>query len=167
MNDDEQPKHHSESDAELERQIRNERKFSPEEALMRMAGPGMMKGESPVTRKQQAEAEIDNFLRRNLIDAAGALPLVLLRHVKNSERLLENLDQPLVVLANFVERVLDSEYVLAELVREADAEWGRVLGERPFFERAGCPSHPDDPYTIESVRITLSELKVKLTAGSD
>ena len=162
---DEQHTHRSEADAELERQIRNERKFSPEEALMRMAGPGMMKGESPITRKQQAEAKVDNFLRCHLIDAAGTLPAVLLRHAKNSERLLENLDQPLVVLANYIERVLDSEYVLAELVREVDAEWGRMLGERPFFEKAGSPSHPEDPYTIESVRVTLTELMETLAAG--
>ena len=132
---------------------------------MRMAGPGMMKGESPITRKEQAEAEIDGYLRRHLIDATGSLPLVLIRRVNESELLLKNLDQPLVVLASYVERILESEYLLTELVREADADWGRVLGERPFFEKEGSPPHSEDPYTIESVRITLSQLWEKLTAG--
>jgi len=155
---DEQSKHRSEADADLEREIREGRKFTLEEAIARMVGPGAMKGESPVTRKEQAEAEIDNFLRRYLTDASGTLPLVLFRRVKNSEILLENFDQPLVVLARYTQQVLDSEYLLSELVREADAQWGRVLGERPYVEKEGSPPHPDDPYTIESVRITLSEL---------
>ncbi len=164
MTYDPEPQQRSAADAELEREIRKERKFSLEEAIMRMAGPGMMKGESPVTLKQQAEAKIEGFLGRHLIDAADSLSIVLLRHVQNSELLLENLNQPLVVLANYVQRVLDSEYLLAELVRETDAEWGRLLGERPFFEKVGTPPHPDDPYTIESVRITLSELLEKLAS---
>ncbi len=33
----------------------------------------MMKGVSPVTRKQQAEAAIQEYLGRHLADAAGAL----------------------------------------------------------------------------------------------
>ena len=58
MSDDKQPKQRSEADAELEREIREGRKFTLEEAIARMAGPGAMKGESPITRKQQAEIEI-------------------------------------------------------------------------------------------------------------
>jgi hypothetical protein len=59
-----------------------------------------------------------------LIDAAGILPSVLLRRLKGSELLLNNLDQPLFALASFVQRALDSEYLLKEVVREADIEWG-------------------------------------------
>jgi hypothetical protein len=165
MSDNEKSKHRSEADAELEREIRQGRKFTLEEAIARMVGPGAMKGESPITRKEQAEAEIDNYLRQHLIDASGTLPLVLYRRVKNSEILLENFEQPLVVLARCTQQVLDSEYLLTEVVREADAQWGRVLGERPYFEKEGSPPHPDDPYTIESVRNTLSELMEKLMAG--
>ena len=55
--------------------------------------------------------------------------------------------------------------VLKELVREADIEWGRVLGERPHFEKEGSPPHPEDCYTVESVRGALSELIKQLDAG--
>jgi hypothetical protein len=154
----EQPKHPSDADADLEREIRKERKFSLADAIGRLAGPGMMKGVSPVARKQQSEMEIEAYLERHLIDAAAILPAVLLRRVKGSELLLNNFDQPLFVLASYIQRVLDSEYLLKELVREADIEWGRTLGERPYFEKDGCPPHPDDPYTIESVRVILSRL---------
>jgi hypothetical protein len=162
---DEGPKRSTEADAELERQIRAERKFTLSEAIGRMAGPGMMKGTSPVTRKEQAVAEIQEYLSRHLADAAGALSVVLLRQVQESELLLEAFDQPLVVLAGHVRRVLDSEYCLKELVREADVEWGGVFGERPCFEKDGCPPAPDDPYTLESVRAALIQLAGGLTAG--
>ena len=39
---------HSEADIELEREIRRDRKFALSEAIGRSAGPGAMKGASPV-----------------------------------------------------------------------------------------------------------------------
>jgi hypothetical protein len=149
--------------AELEREIREGRKFTLAEAIGRLAGPGMMKGVSPATGKQQAEARIEKYLEQHLSSPAGALSAVLLRHVKESEILLNNLDQPLVVLASCVQRILDSEFLLQALVRQADCEWGRVYGERPYFERPGSEPHEDDPYTAMSVRAALMQLIEKLT----
>ena len=163
-NEDARPSE-AEADAELERDIRKERKFTLAEAIGRLAGPGAMKGESPVARLQQAEVEIETWLRSHLADAGGALQVVLHRHVKGSELLLNNFDQPLVVLASFCQRVLDSNYLLEELVRDADIEWGRLMDERPYFEKEGSPRHPDDPYTVESVRNALSGLLKQLAAG--
>jgi hypothetical protein len=67
-------------------------------------------------------------------------------------------------LAGYVRRALDSEYVLKELVRDADVEWGRMFGERPVCEQEGRPADPDDPFTAESVREALSQLFETLTA---
>jgi hypothetical protein len=164
MSDDNE-KQRSEPDAELEREIRKGRKFTVAEAIGRMAGPGAMKGVSPVTREQQAIAEIENWLGQHMSAGDGELQVVLLRGVKESEVLLRNFEQPLVVLAAYFQQVLDSGYRLRELVREADIEWGRVQGERPHFEREGSPPDPDDPYTSESVRKTLTELVEQLNAG--
>jgi hypothetical protein len=155
----------SEADAELEREIRKGRKFTLDEAIGRMAGPGAMKGVSPVTRMQQATAEIENWLRQHLSACNDELQVVLLRRVTASELLLHHFEQPLVVLAAFCRQVLDSDYLLKELVREADVEWGRVQGERPHFEREGSPLDPDDPYTFESVRKTLAGMIEQLRAG--
>jgi hypothetical protein len=160
-----QPERRSQADAALQREIREGRKFTLAEAIGRLAGPGAMKGVSPATRKQQVEAEIETYLERHLTGAAGALPSVLLRYVKESELLVNNLDEPLVVLASCLQRILDSEYRLRELVREADVEWGRVYGERPHLEKEGCPPHPDDPYTVDSVRAALKQLLEELPAG--
>jgi hypothetical protein len=100
---------------------------------------------------QQAEIEIEQWLRGHLEDASGALQVVLHRHVKASELLLNGYDRPLIALAAYCRRVLDSDYVLKELVRDADVEWGRLMVQRPHFEK-GSPGDPEDPYTAESVR---------------
>jgi hypothetical protein len=165
MSDDEN-KQRSEADAELEREIRKGRKFNLAEAIGRMAGPGAMKGVSPVPLKQQAAVEIENWLLHHVPPGNGELQVVLKRSVEGSEFLLNNFEQPLGALAMYCKQVLDSDYRLKELVREADVEWGRVQGERPYFEKEGAPHHPDDPYTIESVRHTLSGLLTQLAVNS-
>lgn len=87
---------------------------------------------------------------------------MLLRQIEGCEVLLNTFDQPLLILASHVRKVLDSENLLTELVRAADVEWGRVSEERPHFEKQGSAPHPDDPYTLESVRRCLSQLIEKL-----
>jgi hypothetical protein len=155
----------SEANAELEREVRKDRKFSLAEAIGRLAGPGAMKGVSPIAREQQVGVEIENWLRHHMPAGNGELEVVLLRRVKGSELLLNNYDQPLVVLAAFCQQVVDSDYRLRELVRDADVEWGQVLGERPHFEKEGSPADADDPYTLESVRQALAGLIDQLAAG--
>ena len=163
--DDDRPNQRAEPDAELERQVRERRKFTPQEAMARMAGPGAMKGASPVSRAQQAETEIGVWVRANVMDTAGALHALLERQLKGSELLLNNLDDPLTALASYCGRVLESDYLLKELVREADVEWGRRTDERPFFDRDGSPAHPADPYTVGSVRALLENVLKQLAAA--
>jgi hypothetical protein len=160
-----QAKPRSEADAALQREILQGREFTLADAIGRMAGPGIMKGVSPVSPKDQAAATIQDYLARHLTDASSNLRVVLLRGVEGSEFFLKNSDQPLVALSGCVRRVLDSEHLLKELVREADVEWGRMYGERPYFEKEGQPADPDDPYTMDSVRLALSQLELTLTAG--
>ena len=156
MNEDED-KQRPKSNEQLEREIRQGRKFNPKEAIARLAGPGAMKGASPVSRPQQAELEIGAWLRSHMTDPGGALPVLLHRNLKGSMLLLDNLDQPLVALAGYCQRLLASDTLLKDLCREADVEWGRAMDERPYFEREGSPQHPNDPYTVESIRNALSE----------
>lgn len=151
-------KHDTNADAELEREIRAGRKFTLSEAIGRMAGPGAMKGISPITRKKQAETEIEEYLRTHLSDTCGALRTVLLRRIKATEHLQGRYGEPLPFLVDALRHVLESEYRLKEIVTEADIEWGKIFGERPFFEKEGSEPHPDDPYTLDSVRKTLQKL---------
>jgi hypothetical protein len=155
----------SEADAELEREIRKGRKFTLAEAIGRLAGPGAMKGVSPITQAQQAAVEIENWLRQHMPAGNGELEVVLLRRIKGSELLLNNFAQPLVVVAAYCRHILESDYRLKELVREADVEWGRVQGERPVFDKVGATADPNDPYTAESVRKALGSLVDQLCPG--
>ena len=53
------------------------------------------------TGAARAQVEIEYWLRSHLADSGGALRTVLHRDVKESELLLNNFDQPLVVLAGY------------------------------------------------------------------
>ena len=151
------------SEDDIEREIRANRKFSLNDAIGELAGGDFMKGGSPVTRKRQAELEIDEYLRGQLVDSGGVLRRVLLRHLGGS--LMDaDYDRPLAALAEYIPRVLASEHLLEELVREADMEWGRVHEERPYFQPPSGPPHPDDPYTTDSVRLALLQLRDRLAS---
>lgn len=164
MTDDD--KRQSEAEAELEREIRQGRKFSAKDVMGRLAGPGAMKGASAVSPVQQAETEIGTWLGNNLADTEGALRVVLHRHLRGSELLLDNLDRPLVALADYCRSVLAVDYRLKEIVSEADVEWGRAMDERPHFEREGVPPNPNDPYTFENVRSLMSSALKRLPEGT-
>ena len=141
---------------DIESELRQRRKFTPQEAMARMAGPGAMKGASPVSREKQAELAVEAWIAGNVADATGALRLVLLRQVAASKPLQDNPDEPLAAVALSLRRLLSSAELLKDVVREADAEWGRRMGERPHFDRDGTVPSADDPYTLISVRETLT-----------
>lgn len=151
------------SEAEIEREIREGRKFTPQEALARMAGPGAMKGASAVSPQQQAENAIGAWLNDNIDDCQGSLRTVLHRHISASKFLLDHIDDPLATVAAYLRRTLSSDAWLRELVREADVHWGRAMDEPPHFEREGSQPHADDPYTVESVRNVLAEALQRLS----
>jgi hypothetical protein len=121
-----------------------------------------MKGASPVSPVQQAETEIGTWLRSKVPYTAGALQMLLQRNLTGSELLLANLDRPLAALAGYCQRVLASDALLKELVRQADVEWGRRMDERPHLEREDSAQHPEDPYTARSVRQTLDDVLTQL-----
>ena len=154
----------AEPDTGLEDEVRRARKFSPEEAMARLAGPGAMAGASPVSPVQQAETEIVNWLRSH-VSGSSELQEVVRRRLEGSDLLLDNIEQPLLALAGFCERVLASDFRLEELVREADIEWGRRMDEPPRFERRGAPEQPGDPYTLRSVRELLESMLKELPAA--
>ena len=147
----------ADSNEAIEREIRAHRKFSLADAIGQVSGGEFMKGGSPVSRKRQAELEVEEYLRCHLVDPGGVLRIVMVRRLGES-LLNADYDRPLAALADCIPRILASEHLLAELVREADAEWGQVQGERPYFQGPGRAPHPDDPYTIDSVRLALVRL---------
>ena len=164
MGEDQESKS-ADRDAAIEREARMHRRFSLNDAIGQLAGGEFTKGGTPITRKRQAELELDEYLRRHLIDSGGVLKSVLSRHL--GEPLLKrDYGRPLAVLQEYVQRVLASTPFLEEFVREADAEWGRVHEERPYFQVSGRPPHRDDPYTVDSVRVALLQLQESLASGA-
>jgi len=147
----------TEADEALEREIRSKRTFSLNDAIGRLSGGDFMKGGTPVSRQRQAELEVEEYLRRHLPDSEGVLKNVVLRDLGES-LLASDYDQPLVTLAEYTRTLLASEQLLEDVVRNADIEWGRVQGERPYFQKPGRPADPDDPYTVDSIRAALVRL---------
>ena len=57
--------------------------------------------------------------------------------------------------------------VLEAFVREADAEWGRVQDERPYFQVPGRPPHIVGPRVsaVESPEVTIEPMRVSREGG--
>jgi hypothetical protein len=145
----------SQSD-DLQRELRLSRKFSLADAIGQEAGD-FMKGVSPVPRLVQVKTELSQLVNENLSDSSGALQTVLARWITNDEqRISEHLEAPAQALIDLIEGILAVPDRLYELVRQADALWGKMYDERPHFQRPGQPPHPDDEYTHESVRQALT-----------
>ncbi|HKP64786.1 MAG TPA: hypothetical protein VJV78_48960 [Polyangiales bacterium] len=161
---DDPSKKRSERERSLEREIREGRKFSLNEAIGREGG-AWFKGESAVPRLTQVTAEITNFIDHNVSDVSGALRATLRRRIKANQKLVaEHEAEPIAALRALLIAVLGTETELFELVREVDAQWGQMMLERPHFQEPGQAPHPEDEYTHESVRRELERL-LELASG--
>lgn len=138
---------------------RRGRKFDVQ-ALVGREAAGTLKGASPVPAAQQALLVVGALLEARLPDSEGSLTRTLLARLADEPALLgRHLGHPEAALAELLERILSAPAGLTELVRQADARWGRDYDERPRFEREGQPPAADDPYTEEQVRNLLAELR--------
>lgn len=147
-----------ENESSIEREIRQGRSFSLNEAIGREGGT-WFKGESAVPRLSQITAEITNFIDHNVSDVSGALRTTLRRRIKENQRLVaEHEDEPLAALRELLSTILRTDTALFELVGQVDAEWGQMMLERPHFQEPGQAPHPEDEYTHESVRRELERL---------
>ena len=147
---------------EVQREILAQQKFSMAGAIGR-AGSGLMKGESPFSRQEQAIAVLTQWIDQQTTDPSGALKSILRRRVQSNELLLANhLQQPFNALREILDGILASDYALQEFVRQVDVRWGELHQERPLFQRAGQAADPGDEYTYETVRQDLLLLLEKL-----
>lgn len=152
---------------EIQREMRAQQKFSMAGAIGR-AGKGLLKGESPVSRQDQAITALTQWIDRQLPDPSGALKSVLRRRVRSNELLVvRHLQQPANALREMIETILASNYALEEFVRQVDVRWGELYQERPLFQRPGQAPDPSDEYTHESVHRALTLLLEKLQQSSE
>lgn len=151
-------------DSTTEDEIRRERKFNLSEAMGR-DNADLLKGASPVARAGQVRLEIKHYLEDRLADPEGSLLRTIMAGLTDNPPLLaRHFENPLAALAEFLGSTLNKDRLLADLVRDTDARWGREYQERPRFERDGAPVHPDDPYTVAEVRAVLEDLLKDLSA---
>lgn len=147
---------------EIQREIRAQQKFSTAGAIGR-AGSGLMKGESPIPRQDQAITVLTQWINQHVQDPSGALKSILRRRVRSNEILVDrHLKQPRNALREIIDAILTSDYAIQEFVREVDIRWGEQYQERPIFQRAGQAPDSADEYTYESVRYELLLLIEKL-----
>jgi hypothetical protein len=143
----------------VEREARMGRRFSLADAVGREGG-GFFRGASPVPRLQQVQVELSRFVSDYVRDASGALRAVLIRHIMTHDTIVaEHFGEPLAALEVILDRFLDNDARYYELVREVDAEWGRLMLERPYFQEPGEPAEEEDEYTHDSVRAELLSLR--------
>lgn len=152
----------TEADRQVENEIRRGRSFSLAEAVGRQAA-GALKGASPVTPARQLLLEAETLLEAHLDDAEGSLLRTLLTRLESDPPLLARHfgDAP-GAMAELIDTVLASPSLLAGLVRDTDARWGRDYGETPHFNLPGRHENPDDPYTPGSVEQALRSLRQNL-----
>ena len=146
-----------EHDRRIEREARAGMHLSMEQALFMSGGVGLMKGGSPLTPYEQAHHQIMVFLNRQLRDA------VMEKSVDDwiglhRQQVEEDLKHPIQGLLDIIEHTLAREGPLLEFVRTVDFHYGHMMQERPHFQQSGEPPHPEDAYTINSVRQALNKL---------
>ena len=147
---------------EIQREILAQQKFSIAGVIDR-AGSGLMKGESPFSRQEQAITLLTQWIDQHTSDPSGALKSILRRRVRSSELLLaSHIQQPLNALREMFAAILSSDYAIQEFVRQVDVRWGELHQERPLFQKTGQAADPADEYTYESVRQDLILLLEKL-----
>lgn len=157
----------------IQREILSGRQFSLAEVIGREGGT-FLKGDSPIPRLFQAIAEIHCFIGQHLRDSSGAVQTILQIWVKLDEaQVSQHLNSPLRALEAILEDITEPTRISTfyEFVRQVDMEWGRIYGERPYFQQPGQAPHPNDEYTHESVRQQLNEflnlLKLQLYNATD
>ena len=151
-----------EKPADTEQEIRRDRKFSLAEAVGREAA-GALKGASPVTAARQLLLEIENILATKLDDPEGSLQRTIMARLANDPPLLaRHFGNAPAALCEFLDGILVSTLALTTLVRDADARWGRDFTEKPYFNSPDQTSHPEDPYTPQSVGARLQVLQSRI-----
>ena len=120
---------------------------------------------------EQVRLATITLLHAALKDSHGAMHKVLEQDLRQEEALFsamvrkmgswspEELHAHLCeVLGVLAKRALKNDAALEEFTRRVDAMWGELHDERPHFQRSGDAAHPDDAYTLASVKQTLSQL---------
>ena len=145
---------------EIQAEVRQGRRFSIAEMIGREGGT-LLRGQDSIPRPMRAIAALNHFLDIHLSDPEGALKPVLQRWLAEDSRFSQNLDLPLLAMAEVLEQMAQPPE-LYEFARQVNVHWGQMYGDRPRFQRPGQPPHPEAAYSHESIETLLNELQTQL-----
>jgi hypothetical protein len=149
-------------DRELFLEAMSGREFTLADVIAQ-AGGNFLKGESPIPKLVQIKNELKLFISQNLHDLSGSLQAILQLSVDQADEAISyHWEQPLLVLEELVEHILNQPEVFYELVKQVDCKYGQMYEERPHFQRPGAPAHPDDEYSHESVEVQLTDFLARI-----
>ena len=156
------------SSSAIQREIRQQRKFSLAEAIGREGG-SFMKGESTIPRPLRAIAKINQFITTYLPDPTNALSTTLQAWARDDVRVSRQLDTPLVALAQIIDSVLSEPTTLCEFARQVAIAHSQLTGENVVFPREIRPhaqrlNQPplEATYTYTAIKSELSTLLDRL-----
>lgn len=121
-----------------------------------------MKGDAAIPRPLRATTAINQFITAHLNPSASALSTTLFTWASTDIRVSQQLDTPLVALAQIVESLLNEPTTFYEFARQVAIAQSKLTGDRPHFQQPDQPSHPDADYTHESIKAELQALLTKL-----
>ena len=154
---------HSSSPSSLPNEIRREilqgREFSLAEVIGREGGT-FLRGNDSIPRPMRAIATLNHFLDTHLTDSEGALKPTLQRWLQEDARFSQNLDLPLMAMAETLEEMAQPP-ALYEFARQVNVHWEQMYGDRPYFQKPGQPPHPEAAYSHEGIQSTLKELQMQ------
>jgi hypothetical protein len=143
---------------------------SKSNALQQILGEGgsFFEGESPVPRLTQVKTELQQWVSHRLKDPDGALVDTFQQYISRQESLLEqHFDTPLEAIKIILKKLLAEKILFTDFVRQIDQNWGKKYQEKPHFQTMGQKAHPDDEYTLESVRNSILDLLQELENKGD
>ncbi|MEM9088501.1 MAG: hypothetical protein AAGC93_07125 [Cyanobacteria bacterium P01_F01_bin.53] len=143
--------------AQLQKEIRDGRKFTLAEAIGREGG-SFMKGESAIPRPLRAKNTINQFITEHLTNPSSALSTTLQTWTNNDIRIMSQLDTPLVALSQILESTLTEPTAFCEFARQVAIAQSQLTGDRPYFQTLNGKAHPEADYTHESIQGELSQL---------
>ena len=156
------------SSSAIQREIRQQRKFSLAEAIGREGG-SFIKGESTIPRPLRAIAKINQFIIAYLPDPTGALSTTLQAWAKDDIRVSRQLDTPLVALGQIIDSMLLEPTTLCEFARQVAIAHSHLTGDDVVFPKE-IRSHPqrlnqpplEAAYTYTAIKLELSTLLERL-----
>ena len=158
----------SPSSSAVQREIRQQRKFSIAEAIGREGG-SFMKGESTIPRPLRAITKINQFINTYLPDSTSALSTTLQAWARDDIRVSRQLDTPLVALAQIIDSVLSEPTTLCEFARQVAIAHSQLTGDNVVFPREIRPhaqrlNQPplEAAYTYTAIKSELSTLLDRL-----